>query len=213
MPPHDHDHAHDALPDNDGKLTYYEIMEVAVRELLIEKGVFTPADVRKQVEAIDSRTPALGSRVVAHAWLNPDFKSRLMADANAACQELGIRIGEANLVALENTPTVHNIIVCTLCSCYPRSVLGLPPDWYKSKAYRSRVIREPRSVLAEFGTELPENVAVRVFDSTAEKRFMVLPLKPPGTEGMTEAQLAALVTRDSMIGVALAAPPEGAHPA
>jgi len=145
--------------------------------------------------------------VVARAWVDPAFKARLLADGTAACLELGIDIRPTRLVAVENTPEVHNLIVCTLCSCYPRLLLGLPPDWYKSRAYRARAVREPRAVLAEFGTELPDGVTVRVHDSTADMRYLVIPMRPPGTEQLGEAELAALVTRDSMIGVALARRP------
>jgi nitrile hydratase len=155
------------------------------------------------VEAMDSRSPAAGARVVARAWVDTAFKSRLLANGTAACQELGIEMGPTKLVVVENSRSVHNLIVCTLCSCYPRMVLGLPPDWYKSKAYRARAVREPRAVLAEFGTALSEGVVVRVHDSTADMRYLVLPMRPSGTEGLSEAELAALVTRDSMIGVSL----------
>ena len=207
MRPHDHDHPHDRPPDRDGPMTYYQVMEEAVRELLIGKGVLTAAEIREAVEKMDARTPAQGARVVARAWTDPAFKARLLADGTAACGELGIEMGPTRLVVVENTAQAHNLIVCTLCSCYPRMVLGLPPDWYKSKAYRSRAVREPRAVLAEFGTELPETMTVRVHDSTADMRYLVLPLRPAGTEGWDEARLAALVTRDSMIGVALAQTP------
>ena len=207
MRPHDHDHPHDRAPDRDGPPTYYQVMEAAVRELLIGKGVLTAAEIREAVEKMDARTPAQGARVVARAWTDPAFKARLLADGSAACQELGIEMGPTRLVVVENTPDTHNLIVCTLCSCYPRMVLGLPPDWYKSKAYRSRAVREPRAVLAEFGTDLPETMTVRVHDSTADMRYLVLPLRPAGTEGWDEARLAALVTRDSMIGVAVARTP------
>jgi nitrile hydratase len=179
------------------------MLETAVRELLIEKGLFTADDVRRMLEEFDTQTPALGARVVARAWVDPAYKARLLANGSAAVEELGISMGTTKLVVVENTPDVHNLIVCTLCSCYPRPVLGLPPDWYKSKAYRSRAVREPRSVLAEFGTVLPEGVAVRVHDSTADMRYLVLPRRPAGTEHLDEASLAELVTRDSMIGVAL----------
>jgi len=207
MRPHDHDHPHDRAPDRDGPPTYYQVMEAAVRELLIGKGVLTAAEIREAVEMMDARTPAQGARVVARAWTDPAFKARLLADGTAACRELGIEMGPTRLVVVENTSDAHNLIVCTLCSCYPRMVLGLPPDWYKSKAYRSRAVREPRAVLAEFGTELPAIVTVRVHDSTADMRYLVLPLRPVGTEAWTEDRLAALVTRDSMIGVALARAP------
>jgi nitrile hydratase len=205
---HAHEHGHDhaphppARPDTDDTLTYYKAMEVAVRELLIEKGIITPDDVRRAIEAMDARSPAQGARVVARAWTDPAYKARLLADPNAAIKELGIEPGVYKLVVLENTPQVHNLVVCTLCSCYPRGVLGLPPDWYKSRAYRSRAVHEPRAVLREFGTEIADNVAVHVHDSTADMRYLVLPERPAGTEGMSEAALAELVTRDSMIGVA-----------
>jgi nitrile hydratase len=203
-----HDHPHEHLPDADGPSTYYQRLETAVRELLIEKGILRGDDVRRVVEEIDAQTPALGGRVVARAWVDREYKERLLADGTAAVEELGIPMGGTRLVVVENTPQVHNVIVCTLCSCYPRPVLGLPPDWYKSKAYRSRVVREPRSVLAEFGTAIPEDVTVRVHDSTADLRYMVLPLRPEATESLTEPELAELVTRDSMIGVAPAQRPK-----
>lgn len=196
---HDHDHA--PPPDQDGPLSYYQVMETAVRELLIEKGILTADQVRATVEAMDARSPAIGARVVARAWTDPAFKDRLLADGSAACAELGVDMGPTLLVVVENSPQVHNVIVCTLCSCYPRFLLGLPPDWYKARAYRSRVVREPRAVLREFGTEIPEDVELRVHDSTADMRYMVLPLRPAGTEGWDEARLAELVTRDCMIGV------------
>jgi nitrile hydratase len=193
--PHDHDH-------DDGPPTYYQAMEIAVRELLIEKGIITAADVRRAVEAMDARTPAQGARVIARAWTNPAFKARLLADGSAGVRELGIEVGATRLIVLENTPAIHNLVVCTLCSCYPRMVLGRPPDWYKSRAYRSRAVREPRDVLKEFGTNVADHVEVRVHDSTADMRYLVLPERPAGTEGWSEEQLAALVSRDSMIGVA-----------
>jgi nitrile hydratase len=205
---HDHAHPHPTLPDQDAPSTYYQRLETAVRELLLAKGVFTADDMRRTVEVIDSQSPALGARVVAHAWTDPQYKARLLADGSAAVRELGIDMGSTLLVVVEHTPQVHNLIVCTLCSCYPRPVLGLPPDWYKSRNYRSRAVREPHAVLAEFGTTIPEGVAVRVHDSTADMRYLVLPMRPPGTEGWGEAELAELVTRDSMIGVALPRQPE-----
>jgi nitrile hydratase len=210
MHDHDHDHPHATLPDHDAPLTYHQKLEIAVRELLIGKGLISADEVRRVVEVIDSQTPALGARVVARAWVDPEYRKRLLADGSAAVRELGIDMGTTLLVVVENTPQVHNLIVCTLCSCYPRPVLGLPPDWYKAKAYRSRAVREPRAVLAEFGTLLPEGVAVRVHDSTAEMRYLVLPMRPEDTEGMTEEQLAELVTRDSMIGVSLPLKPQRA---
>ncbi len=203
MHDHEHDHPHAPPPDSDGPLTYYQRLEVAVRELLLEKGVITGDDVRRTLEEIDSQTPALGAKVVARAWVDPSYRQRLLANGTAAVEELGIPMGQTKLVVVENTPQVHNLIVCTLCSCYPRPVLGLPPYWYKSRAYRARAVREPRSVLAEFGTVLPDDVVVRVHDSTADMRYLVLPMRPAGTEDLDGAALADLVTRDSMIGVSL----------
>ncbi len=199
---HDHDHPHAEIT-HDLRPGYYEIMETAVRELLIEKRMIGADEIRRQIEVLDSRTPALGARVIARAWVDPDFKARLLADGRKACeQEFGISFyDDTGLIVLENTDRVHNLIVCTLCSCYPRPILGLPPDWYKLKPYRSRAISEPRAVLAEFGTVLPDDVEVRVSDSTAMVRYLVLPLRPEGTENYSEEQLAALVTRDTMIGV------------
>ncbi len=199
----DHSHPHDHAPDASDRLSYYQRMEVAVRELLVAKGIVTADEVRAAVEAMDARTPAQGARVVAKAWVDPAFRQRLLDNGTEACREMGIEMGPTKLVVVENEPGIHNLIVCTLCSCYPRTVLGLPPDWYKSRNYRSRAVREPRAVLAEFGTVLPEAVAVRVHDSTADMRYLVLPERPAGTQGMSEAELAALVTRDCMIGVTL----------
>jgi nitrile hydratase len=185
-------------------LTYFQLMEVSLRELLVEKGVVSDAEVDAVAADMKSRGPERGAKVVARAWTDPGFKQRLLADGTAACEELGLDVPALKLVVVENTPEVHNVIVCTLCSCYPRMLLGLPPDWYKSREYRSRVVREPRAVLAEFGTRLPDEVAIRVHDSTADMRYMVLPLRPAGTEGWSEERLAGIVTRDSMVGVALA---------
>jgi len=209
---HDHDHTQDHAhvhrypprPDQDDTLTYYRAMEAAVRELLIDKGVLTAEDVRRQVEKMDGRNAGLGAKMVARAWLDPAYRQRMLADGSEAAEEIGLDVGPLKLVVVENTPTVHNVIVCTLCSCYPRMLLGLPPDWYKSRNYRSRVVREPRAVLAEFGTVIPEDVLIRVHDSTADMRYLVAPRRPNGTENWSEAELARLVTRDSMIGVALA---------
>jgi nitrile hydratase len=178
-----------------------ELLERAFRELLVEKGVVSDAAVAERVEFLYSRTPALGARVVARAWFDSDFKARLLADGSAAVGELGIDVGGLKLVVVENTPLVHNLIVCTLCSCYPRMLLGMSPDWYKSIEYRSRAVREPRAVLAEFGLHLPADVTVRVHDSTADMRYLVLPMRPAGTGALSEAECAALVTRDAMIGV------------
>lgn len=206
---HDHhahnDHTHAGiLATRDGPLTHYQAMEVALRELLIEKGVFTAEDVRREVEAMEGRNAGSGARMVARAWVDPTYKARLVADARAAAAEFGFEAGLFRILVMENTADVHNLIVCTLCSCYPRILLGLPPAWYKSLAYRSRAVREPRAVLAEFGLHLPDDVIVRVHDSTADMRYMVLPLRPAGTEGWDEERLATLVTRDSLVGVALA---------
>jgi len=204
-----HNHSdHEVLPDDDAPLTYYQKLEIAVRELLIEKGLITPDEVRRTIEAMDARGPALGAKIVARAWTDPDYKTRLLKDGSAAATELGIEIGVTKLVVVENTPQIHNLVVCTLCSCYPRMILGLPPDWYKSKAYRSRAVREPRAVLTEFGTHIPESVEVRVHDSTATRRYLVLPQRPALTDGMDEEALAALVTRDSMIGVTIVNAPK-----
>ncbi len=180
----------------------------AMEELLIEKGVLTKEDVRRQIEYMEARTPANGARLVARAWVDPAFKARLLSDTKAAALELGIDAsGPVEFVVVENTPEVHNLIVCTLCSCYPRAILGRPPDWYKSFNYRSRAVKEPRAVLREFGFEPPDNTEVVVHDSTADMRYMVLPMRPPGTDDMSEEELADLVTRDSLIGVTPAREP------
>lgn len=200
----DHDHPHAARPDQDEHLTYYRTMEIAVRELLIEKGILTADQIRRQVEDMDNRTPLRGAKVVARAWVDPAYKARLLSTGNDALEEIGLERGPYKLVVVENTADVHNVIVCTLCSCYPRWLLGLPPDWYKSRNYRSRTVREPRAVLREFGLELADDVVVRVHDSTADMRYLVLPARPPGTEDWGEEKLAGLVTRDTMIGVAVA---------
>ena len=186
---------------NSAPTTYYQFLEISVRELLIEKGVLSAEDIRNAVKEMDSRGPELGAQVVAHAWVDPQFKQSLLQDAPSAVKALGFDIGPVQLLVVENTPEVHNLIVCTLCSCYPRSLLGLPPDWYKSREYRSRAVREPRSVLLEFGTDIPNEVEVRVHDSTADLRYLVLPQRPEGTGHLTEDELSALVKRDSMIGV------------
>lgn len=200
---HDHHHPHPRQPDlEDQPFEYYQVMAEAVGELLIDKDIFSAADLRKTIETIDTRSPVDGAKVVARAWVDPVFKQKLLVDANAAANELGIDVGFIPIRAVENTETLHNVICCTLCSCYPRLLLGLPPDWYKARAYRSRVVREPRAVLREFGTVIPDHIEVKVHDSTADLRYMVLPLQPAGTENMTETELASLVTRDSMIGTA-----------
>ena len=194
--PHDHPPTETAGPPG-----RYELMSLAMNELLTEKGIVTSDQVRAQLEKIDSWQPSKGAAIVARAWTDPDFKTRLLDDANAAVREFGIEPGEVTLTVVENTADVQNVIVCTLCSCYPRAVLGLPPDWYKSKNYRSRVVIEPRQVLKEFGTEIPDDMAVRVHDSLATLRYLVLPKRPAGTEDWSEEQLAEIVTRDTMVGV------------
>jgi len=174
----------------------------AIRDLLLEKGVITEKDIRCQIEYQEARSPANGAKLVARAWVDPAFKERFMADPKAVCAEMGIDASAINeFVVLENTERVRHMVVCTLCSCYPRPILGRPPDWYKSFNYRQRSVVDPRGVMREFGLDLPDDVEVRVHDSTADMRYLVLPVRPAGTEGWSEADLAKLVTRDSMIGV------------
>lgn len=201
----DHDHTHPPQRDHDaGPMGTYEVLEQAVRELLIEKGILTQAEIHAQVDLMDSRSPALGAKVVAKAWTDSAFKARLLSDCRAALSELDIDIGQiAEFKVIENTPETHNVIVCTLCSCYPKLLLGIPPAWYKSLAYRSRTVIDPRGVLAEFGVPVPQTQEVRVHDSTADLRYIVLPMRPPDTGHLDPTQLAALVTRDCMIGTAL----------
>jgi nitrile hydratase alpha subunit len=178
-----------------------------IRDLLLEKGVITEKDIQSQIEYQETRSPANGAKIVARAWVDPTFKERLIADPKAACAELGIDATTLNeFVVLENTEKVRHMVVCTLCSCYPRPILGRPPDWYKSFNYRQRSVNDPRGVMREFGLVLPDDIEVRVHDSTADIRYLVLPLRPKGTEGLNEADLARLVTRDSMIGVMDALP-------
>ena len=199
MDDHDHPHAEISEPEIPG---YFDMLETALEELLLERRLILPGEIRRQIDVLDSRTPALGAKVVARAWTDPEFRSRLLADGRGACEELGITFyDDTGLIVLENTATVHNLVVCTLCSCYPRPVLGLPPDWYKLKPYRARAVVAPRALLAEFGTVIADDVEIRVTDSTSALRFLVLPLRPDGTDDYTEEQLAALVTRDAMIGV------------
>ena len=200
-----HDHEHQALPSDPALRTK------ALESLLVEKGLVDRAALDALVDAYENKIgPRNGARVVARAWVDPAFKQRLLDNATAAIAELGYGGAQGeHIVALENTPTVHNMIVCTLCSCYPWPLLGLPPVWYKSAPYRSRSVIDPRGVLREFGLDLPHDVEVRVSDSTAEIRYLVLPQRPAGTETLTEEQLAALVTRDAMIGVARVPPPAG----
>jgi len=197
--PHDHRH----FGDDEDSISYYRTMEIAVRDLLIAKGVFTREQMRKTIEAMDSRGYHRGARMVARAWVDAAYRERALANGAQAAEELGMQVGPLKLVLVDNTPATHNMIVCTLCSCYPRMLLGLPPDWYKSREYRSRAVSEPRKVLEDFGTRLPEGVAIRVHDSTADMRYMVLPMRPAGTESLGEAELAKLVTRDALIGTAI----------
>jgi nitrile hydratase len=202
--PHDHDHGadpHAAVTEEERR--EFELLERSIRELLIEKGVFTADDVRRVIDRAATRTPADGARVIARAWADEAFRRRLLAEPKAAIEQMGYDLGpaEPNLVVLEQTDRVHHLVVCTLCSCYPRVLLGPPPDWYKSKEYRARAVRDPRGVLKEFGTEVGGEVEVRVVDSTADMRYLVLPQRPEGSEGMNEAELARLVTRDCMVGV------------
>jgi nitrile hydratase len=201
---HEHEHTHERTHTHDHAHAErrFEMLERAFRELLIEAGLLTEAEVGERVEVMHARTPALGARVVARAWFDPAFKARLLADGSAAVRELGIEVGALKLVVVENTAAVHNLVVCTLCSCYPRMLLGMAPDWYKSIPYRTRAVREPRAVLAEFGLHLPQDVTVRVHDSTADMRYLVLPQRPPDSEALDEAACQALVTRDGMIGIA-----------
>ena len=189
------------IRSEDSVLDHYQAMELAVSALMIDKGYFTEADMAAEIDAMAKRTPDIGAAVVAQAWTDPDFKARLLADGTAACESIGLDMGPTRLMVVESTDTVHNVIVCTLCSCFPRMLMGIPPDWYKSKEYRSRVVREPRVVLKEFGTQPGSNVSVRVHDNSADMRYLVLPKRPEGTDGMSREELSKLVTRDSMIGV------------
>lgn len=209
---HDHAHGHDHTtfqPDIKEPSEDWEFLEIALRELLIDKGVITAREVQDQIEAWERKSPEGGARVVARAWTDDAFRQRLLDDGNAAVAEMGFEIEALKLIALENTDDLHHMVVCTLCSCYPRPLLGMPPLWYKSREYRSRAVREPRAILKEFGTDLPEGTEVRVVDSTADCRYLVVPRRPKGTEGMGEDELAKLVSRDSMIGTAVAFNPSG----
>ena len=179
---------------------YYALMTEALHKLLLERQFLSPGDTDRVIAALEAPSPDWGARIVAHAWCDPAYEQRLLADGSLAAAELGFKIKEAKLVVVKNTAQLHNLIVCTLCSCYPRSLLGQPPWWYISKAYRSRAVREPRAVLAEFGVDVPPETEVRVHDSNADMRYLVLPARPEGTEGWSEDALAKLVTRDAMIG-------------
>ena len=197
-------HPHPGPPDSEDRpWSREQLMAAAVEALLIRKHVFTPADVAGALDYWASRTPADGARLIARCWSDDAFAARAMDGVNAAADELGLDIGHTRVVAVANTPRIHNVLVCTLCSCYPIGLLGDSPGWYKSRAYRSRVVREPRAVLEEFGLHIPEDVEVRVHDSTADLRYIVIPMRPKGTEHLSEQELAALVTRDCMIGTAL----------
>jgi nitrile hydratase len=203
---HPHDHSHEPIA-NDGEPPAAARAR-ALAELLVEKGVLGREDLRKRIDWLVSRSPADGARLVARAWVDPEFKRRLLDDARAAALEAGLDPGPSPVVvALENTPAVHHLVVCTLCSCYPKALLGPPPDWYKSLPYRSRAVSDPRGVLQEFGVELEDDVELRVVDSTADIRYLVIPRRPADSDGLVEGELAALVTRDSMIGVAQPAAP------
>ena len=186
--------------------TYYALMTEALHKLLLEKQLLRPEDTDRVIAALEAPRAEWGARLVARAWLDDGYRRRLLADGASAAAELGYTIKEAQLVVVENTARLHNLIVCTLCSCYPRSLLGQPPWWYISKAYRARAVIEPREVLAEFGVVLPAEVELRVHARNADMRYLVLPMRPPGTEGLDEQQLARCVTRDSMIGAAFALP-------
>ena len=198
----DHDHSVDPSFDQ-GPPSEWEILSRAMQELLIEKGVITAEQIRSRMEQFDAELPYRGPRVIARAWTDPAFKQRLLANGRTACEEFGLDMEAEKLVAVENTSQVHNVIVCTLCSCYPRALLGMPPTWYKSENYRRRVVREPRAVLREFGTVIPDNVTVRVHDSNADMRYVVVPMRPAGTEDWSEEQLAGIITRDALVGVTL----------
>jgi len=181
---------------------YHALMTEALHRLLLERGVLEPADVDRLIAQLSKPNREWGARLIARAWMDADYKARLLADGRAAGAELGFSIKEAQIIVLENTPGLHNLVVCTLCSCYPRSLLGQPPWWYISKTYRARAVREPRAVLAELGYPWPEGVRVRVHDSNADMRYLVLPMRPEGTEAWDETRLADCVSRDAMVGAA-----------
>jgi nitrile hydratase len=209
MAPHDHDHHHEHGHEHGSELSETQLRVRALETVLTEKGYVDPAALDLIIEAYETKVgPHNGARVVAKAWSDPAFKRALLADASKAVSALGheSRVGD-HLVAVENTLALHNMVVCTLCSCYPWEVLGLPPTWYKSAPYRSRAVKDPRGVLADFGVKLPKDTQIRVWDSTAETRFLVLPMRPAGTDGWSEDRLATLVTRDAMIGTGLAKKP------
>jgi nitrile hydratase len=215
MPDHaTHDHAGDHAGDHgpadhhhagagvDVAPSEQEATARAIQELLEEKGLVSADDVRRQIELLEEEYPHRGSRVVARAWTDPEFRQLLLEDGAAACEQMGITL-RSRLIAVENTPQQHNVVVCTLCSCYPRDLMGNPPSWYKSDSYRSRVVFEPRAVLAEFGTHIPEDVTLRVHDSNADMRYVVVPMRPEGTQGWGQEALEKILTRDTLVGVAL----------
>jgi len=214
MHDHDHDHGHDHGGHHERPASQPELRARALEALLVERGLVSTDAIDAVVSYYENDVgPQNGARVIAHAWVDPEYKARLLSDGSPAIAELGFAGVEGeHMVVVENTPSVHNVIVCTLCSCYPWPVLGLPPTWYKSYAYRARVVAEPRKVLGEMGLELDPDIELRVWDSSAEVRYLVLPERPEGTDDVSEEQLAALVTRDAMIGVARVEAPASARP-
>ena len=213
---HGHDHAHDqghddhapAAGQDKGPPSEHEIVSRAMQELLEQKGLITADEIRRRMEIFEEEFPYRGSRVIARAWTDPAFRKQLLEDGKKACTGMGVDLEATRLIAVENTPDVHNVIVCTLCSCYPRELLGMPPTWYKSDNYRSRVVFEPRAVLKEFGTVLPDHVTVRVHDSNADMRYVVVPMRPKGTGNWSEERLAGILTRDTLVGVTVPRVPE-----
>ncbi len=205
MSGHNHDHSHAPVSDMPTLISKYEVLETAIRELLQEHGLISAADIHAQIDTTESLNAELGAKIIAKAWVDLAFKQHLVENPRKILGDMGINVGSiAELKVVENSEELHNVVVCTLCSCYPRMILGAPPAWYKSTAYRSRVVREPRKVLAEFGVDVPDSTKIRVLDSTADLRFLVIPMRPDGTDGLQEEALAKLVTRDSMIGTGLA---------
>ncbi len=203
-----HEHNHPNQPDEeDGDMTEFRILEIVLRELLLEKKVIEQSELHSTYLKMDRRGPHNGARMVAKAWRDPQYLELVRSDATMAAKAIGLEPTWLNLIALENTPQVHNVVVCTLCSCYPWPLLGLPPDWYKSRAYRSDIVKTPRKILENFGTIIPDDVKIRVHDSSADMRYLVVPMQPAETEGWSEEELALLVTRDSMIGVTQALDP------
>ena len=198
----DHSHPHPFQKDlEDAPFSEKMLLTQSIQELLIEKGITTNSKIRKQIEILDNKTPALGAKLIARAWQDPAFKKRVLSNVNHAALEIGIDTGDIPIRAIENTKSVHNVVVCTLCSCYPRMLLGLPPDWYKSRIYRMRTVKEPRKVLAEFGTLIEKETEINVYDSTADLRYIVLPLQPKNTADWPTERLTEIITRDCMIGV------------